>query len=90
MVLAANPYTEVFNPTAVTWPLKLTMQFVAGSPLLWLTGSVGVNYDVEYKNDLLDAGWSPLTSFTMTTNPATVADPGATGATTRYYRAKVR
>jgi hypothetical protein len=51
----------------------------------------GKTYRIEYKDDLTQAGWSSLVDNVFTTLPTLlqISDPGAAGATRRFYRVTV-
>ena len=66
---------------------KLSLQILAGYPVIGLDGKVGTNYVIQYKDSLMDATWTPLLNFNMLANPFTYFDTSASGAPRRYYRA---
>lgn len=66
---------------------KLSLQILAGFPVITLDGKVGTNYVLQYKNSLSDANWTPLLDFNLTANPFQYFDTTATGQLRRYYRA---
>jgi uncharacterized delta-60 repeat protein len=56
-------------------------------PGMFLSGSVGTNYRVEYTTNLsMVSLWTPLTNLTLTNSPAFIADPTLPQGS-RFYRA---
>jgi hypothetical protein len=66
---------------------KLSLQILAGYPVIGLDGKVGTNYVIQYKNSLTDSNWTLLLNFTLSADPLTLFDTSATGVPRRYYRA---
>ena len=57
----------------------------AGMNLSFVTVA-GFAYRVEYKNNLTDATWTPLTNFVATASLFNLADPSTNNNATRFYR----
>jgi uncharacterized delta-60 repeat protein len=56
-------------------------------PGMFLSGSIGTNYRVEYTTNLTSPSlWTPLTSLVLTNSPAFIADPTLPHGS-RFYRA---
>jgi uncharacterized delta-60 repeat protein len=56
-------------------------------PGMFLSGSIGTNYLVEYTTNLNSPTlWTPLTNLTLSNNPTFIADPTLPNAS-RFYRA---
>jgi len=57
-------------------------------PAVFVQGTTGINYRVEYVNNLTNAGmWTPLTNLTLTTSPYLLLDTTWTNSRQRFYRA---
>ncbi len=57
--------------------------------VLKFTTQPNLNYRVEYKDNLTDADWLVLTSFTATSDSSTFTDPTAETNSARFYRVVV-
>jgi hypothetical protein len=91
-----NPAPDVLQLPPNVWlqpivvvvpPPKLSLQILAGYPVITLSGEVGTNYVIQYKNKLSDSNWTPLINFNLSANPFTFFDTSATGVPSRFYRA---
>jgi hypothetical protein len=86
-VLDSNNGIQAFqvntNQSLATFPLTIQAQPGGGVLLTWQSVS-GHNYQVQYKNNLTDAGWTNLGSqiTASSTSTSTTDTPG----TTRFYR----
>lgn len=69
-------------------PPSLTLQFLAGSPLLNMNGLVSNNFVVQYSTNLAGANWVNLLSLTnLSFSPYLFLDPAGVGQPERFYRA---
>jgi hypothetical protein len=69
--------------------LKITEVTHAGDhPLIRFMAAEGKTYTIQYRDSITDGQWVTLTDVPAqtTTRLMEVADPDATGKTTRYYR----
>jgi hypothetical protein len=58
-----------------------------GSKLLFWFGNPGRSYRAEFKNDLSATNWTALTgTISWNGSTASITDPGASGASNRFYR----
>jgi uncharacterized repeat protein (TIGR03803 family) len=66
----------------------LTLQFLAGYPLLSLYGILGNTYTVEYTANLAIPNWTPILVVpNLSVNPFQMIDPAGVGQSGRFYRA---
>jgi uncharacterized repeat protein (TIGR03803 family) len=66
----------------------LTLQFLAGYPLLSLHGTLGNTYTVEYTANLAIPNWTPILVVpNLSINPFQMIDPAGVGQSGRFYRA---
>ena len=78
-----SPGTVILPPVllrAIRFPNSFNMRFQTAS---------NVNYAVEYKNALLDPGWTVLTNFQATSNSFLLRDSTAGTNASRFYRIHV-
>jgi hypothetical protein len=69
-------------------PPTLTLQYVAGYPLLNLNGMLSNNFLVQYNADLTGTNWINLLSLTnLPASPYLFLDPAGVSAPVRFYRA---
>jgi uncharacterized repeat protein (TIGR03803 family) len=67
---------------------SLTLQFLAGYPLLSLYGTLGNTYTVEYTANLAIPNWKPMLIVpNLSINPFQMIDPAGVGQSGRFYRA---
>ena len=72
-------------------PPSLTLQFLAGCPLLNLNGMLSNNFVVQYSTNLASTNWINLLSVTnLSSSPYEFLDPGGVGQPARFYRAFMR
>jgi hypothetical protein len=90
-VCASNSAGAVISDKAtvavIPSPPRLSLEQVAGLPLLTLDGSAGLNYGIEYNTNLVTTGWTRLVDLSLQSSPFTFVDSGATGSPVRFYRA---
>lgn len=55
--------------------------------LVWVTGTVGADYRVEFVGSLGSTDWSAITTVTLTNSPQAVLDLASATNSPRYYRA---
>lgn len=68
-------------------PPSLTLQFLAGYPLLDLNGMLSSNFIVQYSTNLAGTNWINLLSVSnLTTSPYQFLDPAGQGQPVRFYR----
>ena len=66
----------------------LTLQFLAGYPLLSVVGTLGDTYTVEYTTNLAVPNWTPILIVpNLSISPFQMIDPAGVGQPARYYRA---
>jgi uncharacterized repeat protein (TIGR03803 family) len=81
-VTSSNAVLTVFVPPAVT------LQFLAGYPLLKLNGMLSSNFVVQYNTDLAGTNWINLLSLTnLSASPYQFLDPAGIVPPARFYRA---
>jgi uncharacterized repeat protein (TIGR03803 family) len=81
-VTSSNAVLTVFVPPAVT------LQFLAGYPLLKLNGMLSSNFVVQYNTDLAGTNWINLLSLTnLSASPYQFLDPAGVVPPARFYRA---
>jgi uncharacterized repeat protein (TIGR03803 family) len=69
-------------------PPTLALQFLAGYPLLDLSGMLSSNFVVQYSTNLADTNWTHLLSLTnLPSSPYRFLDSGGVGQPARFYRA---
>ena len=72
----------------VTVPPTLALQFVAGYPLLDLSGMLSSNFVVQYRTNVAGTNWVNLLSLTnLPSSPYRFLDSGGVGQPSRFYRA---
>jgi uncharacterized delta-60 repeat protein len=95
-ILVSGAFTQV-NGTNITGVARLHGDAASQSgvqllnmnlyPGMFLSGSIGTNYLVEYTTNLnAPSLWTPLMSLTLTNSPTFIADPTLPGGS-RFYRA---
>ena len=79
-VTSSNALLTVFVPPAVT------LQFLAGYPLLKLNGMLSSNFVVQYNTDLAGTNWITLLSLTnLSSSPYQFLDPAGVVPPERFY-----
>jgi hypothetical protein len=69
-------------------PPTLALQFLAGYPLLDLSGMLSSNFMVQYRTNLAATNWVNLLSLTnLPSSPYRFLDSGGGGEAARFYRA---
>jgi uncharacterized repeat protein (TIGR03803 family) len=69
-------------------PPTLALQFLAGYPLLDLSGTLSSNFVVQYRTNLAGTNWVNLLSLTnLSSSPYLFLDSGGVGQAARFYRA---
>ena len=69
-------------------PPTLALQFLAGYPLLNLSGMLSSNFVVQYSTNLAGTNWMNLLSLTnLPASPYLFLDPAGDGEPARFYRA---
>jgi hypothetical protein len=69
-------------------PPTLALQFLAGYPLLDLSGMLSSNFVVQYRTNLAGTNWVNLLSVTnLPSGPYPFLDSGGVGQPARFYRA---
>lgn len=66
---------------------QLSLEQVAGLPVLTLTGVTGVTYRIEYSTNLSTSDWISLVELSLSTSPFTFTDSTGSNSSVRYYRA---
>ena len=78
----------VFRLLLPATPPTLTLQFLAGYPLLSMYGTLGDTYTVEYTTNLAVPNWTPMLIVpNLSVSPFQMIDPAGVGQPTRFYRA---
>jgi hypothetical protein len=73
--------------TVIAQP-TLSLEMLAGYPVLSLYGTLGNGFMVQYNTNLADLTWLPLLSLTnLSTSPYQFLDPSGVGQPARFYRA---
>ncbi|MBI2623086.1 MAG: hypothetical protein HYW65_00715, partial [Candidatus Liptonbacteria bacterium] len=92
-----DPFSQIQSSAIITnmalgfagirdpFSLSFTGQLKDGVPILQLIGPRGFTYAVESSTNLVD--WKPAAFLINTGGSVRFADPSATGATARFYRA---
>jgi len=80
---ATSPAVEV----RLSQPVLLDAAFEGGEFQFTVHTKTGFNYVIEYKNDLNDPTWTPLTTIPGNGEPQVVTDPSP-ATQMRYYRAR--
>ncbi len=78
---------------AVAAPVSLSVKFTGGQPSVSFTSQNGFTYTLQYKNNLTDASWTPVTGTSSVSGDGTVktlTDTGTGQATQRYYRVQIQ
>jgi hypothetical protein len=83
-----NENANFFMLVPVPQRVSLAASLSQGNILLSFPTQQGVNYQVEYKNALPGANWTPLTSLTGDGTTQVVRDPNNQG--TRFYRLNIQ
>ena len=66
----------------------LTLQFLAGYPLLTLYGTLGDTYTIQCTTNLADPNWTPMLIVpNLSISPFQMIDPAGIGLAARFYRA---
>ncbi|MGD1084180.1 MAG: immunoglobulin domain-containing protein [Verrucomicrobiota bacterium] len=90
-VIVSNAQSSVMSSNAlltVLVPPSLTLQLLAGYPLLSLDGMLSNNFVVQYNTDLTVTNWITLLSLTnLPRSPCQFLDPAGVIPPARYYRA---
>ena len=69
-------------------PPTMSLQFLAGYPLLNLNGMLSNNFVVQYSTNLADTNWINLLSVSnLSSNPYQFLDPAGIVPPVRFYRA---
>jgi len=89
-VVITNSAGSVTSSNAVLMvivPPSLTLQFLAGYPLLNLNGMLSSNFVVQYSTNLATTNWINLLSLSnLSSNPYQFLDSGGQGQPARFYR----
>jgi len=83
---AGSVFSDKVTITVVPAAPRLTLEQVAGLPLLRLDGSVGINYRIEYSTNLTATNWRSLVELSLQTTSFTFIDAGIENSSTRFYR----
>ena len=80
-VTSSNAFLTVIVPPT------MTLQLLAGYPVLNLNGMLSNNFTVQYNTDLTGTNWMPLQTFSnLLTSPYQFLDPAGMAAPARFYR----
>ena len=90
-VQVVNPHGSLMSSNAlltVILPPTLALQLWAGYPLLYVDGTLGNNFVVQYSTNLAGTNWTHLLSLTnLPASPYLFLDPAGDGEPARFYRA---
>ena len=76
---------------SVIIPPTMSLQFLAGYPLLNLNGMLSSNFVVQYSTNLTSTNWLNLISLSnLTTSPYQFLDPAGSTQPVRFYRALMK
>jgi N-acetylneuraminic acid mutarotase len=78
-----NGTTEISSVEALI-PYSVSINMYAG---LTICGQIGSTNIIEYKNELTDANWTPLTTLILSNNPCLYIDTNSTWFSHRFYQA---
>ncbi len=71
-------------------PLRLTVEWTNGTPQLKVSGGAGKQCSVDYAISLsAPVDWRSLGTNTLAETPTLLVDDQATGASARFYRARL-
>ena len=84
---AGSVLSDKATVTVVPASPRLTLEQVAGLPLLTLDGPVGITYRIEYSTNLNATNWTSLVELSSSTTRFTFSDSGWTNSPARFYRA---
>jgi uncharacterized repeat protein (TIGR03803 family) len=94
---AGNYTVQVFNGSgslisssaalAVIAQPTLSLQILAGYPVLSVYGTSGNSFMVQYNTNLAGTNWLNLSLINLISNPYQFLDPSAIGEPARFYRA---
>ncbi|MDB6035541.1 MAG: hypothetical protein JWM16_5879, partial [Verrucomicrobiales bacterium] len=85
----AGNYTVVVSSqtgSTTSSPAKVTLTSLVMLPTVVLEGSVGNQYQIQFKNSVADTNWTVLTNIALPTNPYLHVDYTAQGKPNRFYR----
>ena len=84
---SAGSVTSSSVVLTVVVPPSLSLQFLAGYPLLSLDGMLSNNYVVQYSTNLATTNWTTLLSLSnLPFTPYQFLDPSGQGQPVRFYR----
>ena len=88
---SAGSVTSANALLTVIVPPTMSLQFLAGYPLLSLGGMLSSNFVVQYNTNLAGTDWVILLSLTnLASSPYQFLDPAGDGEPARFYRAFMR
>jgi hypothetical protein len=91
MLKAVSPWLGQFlrkSEGTVIVPPTLALEFLAGYPLVDLTGMLSSNFVVQYCANVVGTNWVNLLSLTnLPSSPYRFLDSGGFGQPVRFYRA---
>jgi hypothetical protein len=67
-------------------PVIQSIQLTNGMATVLWSSTANSTYRLQYKNTLLDAGWTDLLPNVMATGPTATMTNAVNGATQRFYR----
>jgi hypothetical protein len=83
-LLTVNEFKVEVLP--LNFPITTVDKLDVDSTRLKLDTIAGQNYQIEYKNNVGDASWTPIQTVTATTTTLTWTNTGLTGIGQRFYR----
>jgi hypothetical protein len=85
----AGNYTVVVSSqtgSTTSSPAKVTLTSLVMVPTVMIEGSVGNQYQIQFKNSVSDTNWTVLTNIALPSNPFLHVDFTAQGRPNRFYR----
>jgi hypothetical protein len=71
---------------ALSTDAALTLLDIAVSPVVTLSGPVGVRYEIDFTENVQPPNWQVLTTVTANVSPMNVVDHASSGTSRRFYR----
>ena len=84
---AGSVLSDKATITVVPAAPRLTLEQVAGLPLLTLDGPVGTTCRIEYSTNLNATIWTSLLELSLSATPFIFSDSGWSNSPARFYRA---
>ena len=84
---AGSVLSDKATVTVVPAASRLSLERVAGLPLLTLDGLPGITYRIEYSTNLNATNWTSLVELSLSATPLIFSDSGWSNSPARFYRA---